>query len=173
MTQATKELLLNGAKPAPFLVPALDNAEVQLRPLSPTEAQKVQSAQSAGMKATQGIPASVGDEPVEVGRAKPRKSPAAAGGQNVEVDLGALVTGSIEAQILATHYGLVEPAMTMDEVRAIRPATIVEQIGREVMRRSGLGKGRAEQLRDFRGELGGSDDPGDPAGGDPAGTNAG
>lgn len=169
--RATKELLLAGGQPAPFSVPALAGAEVMLRALSPTEAAEVQGTQTKGIHVAQALPASQPGSG-EVGRAKPRGL-APAGAQSVDLNMSDLVQGNRAAHALAAHYGLVEPAMTLEEVQAVRPAQVVEQIGLEVMARSGLGRNQAEQLAQFREIAGGPDDAGDPAGGDPPGPDAG
>lgn len=155
MTRATRELILQGRAPQPFAVPALDGAEVVLRALSASEAEDVQALEVEGISATQAVGASA---PAAVGQARPRGT----SGQTMEIAFDKVIRGTHRALIAAAAYGLVEPALTRAEVENIRPAEVVEQIGREVMARSGLGQAQAAQLREFRDDSGGSDDA-DPA----------
>ena len=166
MSLATKERLLAGAKPEAFAVPGLGGEEVLLRPLSSPEAGAVQSAQVAGIRTSQERPATPG--PRKVGEAAPRGGRPKA---ELSIDFEKVIEGNYRAEALAAHYGLVEPTMTLAEIAEIRPVEIVEQIGREVMRRSGLGADQAEQISRFRelSERAGDADPAherEPADGD-------
>jgi hypothetical protein len=172
VSRATKDRILAGREPEPFAVPALDGDEVLLRPLSSPEAQAVQAAQVAGIHVSQALRARrpegrVGER--EAGRPQPRAAAAEDG--KADIDLSEVVKGSYEANVLAAHYGLVDPALSVDELRQIRPTQVVEQIGQEVRARSGLGRNQADELARFRELAGGTDDAGpahvrEPADGD-------
>lgn len=171
MTRATKEDLLAGGEPRPFEVPALGGLEVTLRPLSTIEAERVEAAELAGIRISGEPPAPVPADR-KVGQAASRgsfRSPQ----PRFELDVAEVVKGASESNVLATHYGLVEPAMTIDEVRSkIRPAEAVTQIGEEVKRRSGIGDDAQARIQQFRELAGGTGDApappdGDEAGGDP------
>jgi hypothetical protein len=168
--KATKDLILAGAAPAPFAVPALDGAEVILRRLHSGEAKEVQAAQMAGMKVGGDVPTRRGIRPpadhLDKG-AIPRET---AGEAQISLDLASVVGGSHEANQLAAHYGLVDPVMTLAEVQKADAPTI-EEIGQEVIRRSGLSQAAA--ISQFRGLGRGPDDAGAPDGGDTSGENAG
>jgi hypothetical protein len=167
--KATKDLITAGRAPVPFMVPALD-AEVTIRRLRASEAEEVQAAEMAGLKAGSKMPrrgirptghlAKGGvqrDEPEEI-------TP------DISLDLASIVTGTHRSNQLAMHYGLVDPAMSLAEVQGA-DAEVVEQIGEEVKRLSGIAETAA--VRQFRGLTGGADGPSDPASGDTAGDDAG
>lgn len=172
--KATKELVLAGVAPEPFLVPALD-AEVVIRRLRASEAEEVQAAVASGMKISgQAPPPRRGiQRPADhlargaVPRPEPQPEPSE---PDVTLDLAGVVAGSHRANQLAAHYGLVDPVMSLAEVQRT-DADTVQQIGEEVIRRSGLS--RAAAIREFRDLGGGSDDAGAPDGGDAAGEDAG
>jgi hypothetical protein len=167
--RATRELILAGSTPTPFIVKGLGGAEVLLRQLGPIQAGEIQAAKAGGIKAsTAVITAATGKR--ETGLARPRA--ATAGDQKIDLDMAALVAGARRAQVLATHYGLVEPVLSLEEIEGLN-ASIVQEIGEEVMARSGVGGDRPAELAAFLGQPGGPDDPGAPAGGDPAGLDAG
>lgn len=170
--KATKELILAGVAPEPFLVPALD-AEVVIRRLRAAEAEEVQAAVAAGMKISGAMPRRGIQRPSDrLGKggvqrsepSEPQDEP------DVSIDLAGVVSGSHKANQLAAHYGLVDPVMSLAEVQRT-DADIITQIGEEVIRRSGLS--RAAAIREFRGLGGGPDDAGAPDGGDAAGEDAG
>lgn len=168
MSLTTKERLLAGSTPEPFAVPALGGEQVLLRPLSSPEAGAVQSAQVSGITASQT------DAPKETGRvgqAAPRGARRAKA--DLAIDFEKVISGNYRAEALATHYGLVEPALSLEEVDQIRPVEVVEQIGREVMRRSGLGADQAEQLARFRRLAERSSDADAPSEREPADDDAG
>jgi hypothetical protein len=168
--KATKELILAGTAPEPFLVPALD-AEVMIRRLHEGEAEEVQAAQMTGMKAGGAIPTQrPADRLAKGGIQRPAVRQSIEDEANVSIDLAGVVIGSHRANQLAAHYGLVDPAMSLAEVQKT-DADIVQQIGEEVIRRSGLS--RAAAIREFRGLGEGADDAGAPDGGDTAGEDAG
>ena len=176
--KATKDLILAGRAPVPFMVPALD-AEVTIRRLRATEAEEVQALETAGLKAggkmprrgirpaghlgKGGIP-----RPTVRKEGEPEPEPEQEFEADMSLDLASMVTGTHRANQLAMHYGLVDPAMTLAEVKTA-DAEVVEQIGEEVRRLSGINDTAA--VRQFRDDAGGADAPGDPAGGDTAGPD--
>lgn len=163
----SKERLLAGAKPEPFAVSALDGGEVLLRPLSAPEAAEVQSAQVAGLSGAQ-----PGAEPAQVGKAAPRGVGARSRARpEVSISFAETVAGNYRAELLATQYGLVEPALSEEEIAALRPVAIVTEIGREVMRRSGIGQ--SAQIQQFRRVDGGAGDTHAPPDGEPSGADTG
>lgn len=171
--RTTKAQLLAGREPEPFAVPALGGDEVLIRPLSAAEAEDVQAAEVAGIKIS-GDAATVAQSGAKViGQAAPRGARATASQQKVEVDVASTIRGAAESLILAAAYGLVEPQLTVDEVRQIRPALAVEQIGEEVKARSGLGDDTQRVLERFRPVGGGPGDAPAPPDGDAAGQDAG
>lgn len=153
--RATKALILAGSAPRPFVVPAL-GAEVLIRPLSASEAEEVQVAEASGIKASAAM--STGPAgPRPVGAARPRGTTDG----TLDLNYADIVRGSHVANRLAMAYGLVEPTMSKSEVAAA-PAEVVEQIGVEIRRISGLGEAMAAAIGDFRKEPGGPDDAGAP-----------
>jgi hypothetical protein len=165
MTRATRDMILAGAAPAPYAVPALGGAEVLLRPLTAVEASEIRTLQVEGLKlagpALTGMLGGAGDVADVVGRARRRaEEPVKESGEDgITVDLAALIAANGRAQVLAAAYGLVEPALTRAELEASPNPAVVEQIGAEVMRRSGLGRRQAGEIAGFREDARGSDDP--------------
>ena len=177
MSRATRELILAGTEPRPFAVPALGGAEVLLRALRVPEALEVRAIQIDGitMSGAAVARALAGDAEQIVGAAQ-RRVETGEEAAGLSVDLAALVTADGRAWLTAAAYGLVEPALSRAEIEASGNADAIEQIGREVMRRSGLGKKEARGVAAFRSDGRGPDDPG-PApdghapGDDPAGPH--
>lgn len=177
--RATKQEILGGGQAEPYVVKALNGDEVLLRPLSAAEAEEVQAAQVAGIRAKMsdlqgfapGASGRVGER--EPGRAQPRASSSSSSGTDPEIDLSEVIKGSHRAQVLAAHYGLAEPALSLEEVQAIRPQQVVEEIGEEVMVRSGLGSAQGAQLQAFRDVTARADDAEAASEREPAGADAG
>lgn len=172
MSRATRDLILAGAAPAPYAVKALDGAEVILRALTVPEANEIRSVQLAGVS----LPGDVIEDALAagagVGRARRRPDPAAAPA-TTSVDLAAMSLASGKARIMAAAYGLVDPPATREELEASSNFAAVDEIGGEVMKRSGLGRGQAAAIAAFRDEPAGPDGPGDTDGGGTAGEDAG
>lgn len=171
--RATRDQILAGATPAAYNVRALGGAEVMLRALTAPEANEVRAVQLAGISLPPDIIEDALAAGAGVGRTKRRPDPAAPPAPPPTVDLAAMSIASGKARILAAAYGLVEPAATRDELEAGGNFAVVDEIGAEVMQRSGLGRGQAAAIAAFRNEPGGPDDVGDPDGGGTAGEDAG
>lgn len=173
--RATRELLLAGTTPKPFAVPALGGAEVMLRQLSGPESDEIQAAMVEGITVSaEALEAALaaGDDGDQADVGKTRRRVAKAAGSGIEVSLPAIVAGQNRAHMLAAAYGLAEPSLTLEEVREIRTPDVVDQIGREVIARSGLGKGLGA-LQRFREVAGGPGDAPAAPGGPAAGADAG
>ena len=171
--RATRELLLAGAEPAPFAVPALAGAEVIIRALTSPQAAEIRAMQVRGIKISgKALEAALDASPA--GGIRPAKPRASAGAADaMSMDMADLVVGQAKALVTAAAYGLVEPAMSVDELEASPNQAAVEQIGREVMERSGLGRGQAAEIAGFRGDEPGPVDAPAPAGGHAPGPDAG
>ena len=62
-------------------------------------------------------------------------------GNRLVVGLADPAAADVVQHGLDAAYGLVEPAMSLEEVQAIRTPGVVDQIGQEVIARSGLANG--------------------------------
>lgn len=172
--RATRELLLAGAEPAPFAVPALGGAEVTIRALTSPQAAEIRAMQVRGIKISGKALEAALDSSTAGGirPAKPRGS-ASTAADAMSMDMGDLVVGQAKALVAAAAYGLVEPALSIDELEASPNQAAVEQIGREVMERSGLGRGQATAIAGFRGDEPGPVDAPAAPGGDAPGADPG
>ena len=182
MSTAIRDLILAGAEPRPFAVPALGGATVLIRALRMTEAAEVRALQVSGIRLSGATvsAALAGDIDTEqvVGQVQRRERDGQPSADGLSIDLSALVAADGRAVVAAVAYGLVEPALTREEIEVAQNPMAIEQIGREILRRSGLGRGQAREIATFRPERRGPDDAGpapdgDAPGGDPAGPDPG
>lgn len=67
----------------------------------------------------------------------------------MKMDLETVTAGGFEAQEMAVQYGLVEPALTMEEVHNLKPG-IVSKIAEKIMEISGLTEEEQQKITSFR-----------------------
>jgi len=71
-------------------------------------------------------------------------------GMNIQMDVGALTEAEYEQSVYIVSCGMIDPKLTLAEVKDMQPIGIVKKIATKILEMSGVGKELEAQIDTFR-----------------------
>jgi len=123
---------------------------ISLRPLSDSEYLHSQAIVLKAMRAEGSL------EELKKAAAEAKKKGSKGGNpfksMNVQVDMGTITEAEFEQSVYIVSCGMVDPKLTIDEVRQMRPIGIVKKVSRRILEMAGSSSDMENQIDNFRKE---------------------
>ncbi len=145
----TKEDLIRGVKKVEDVVFEELGGSITLRPLSDGEYQHAQIIVLNAMKAG----GSLKELQKAASEAKKKGGKSAANpfeSMNVQMDMGTITEAEFDQSVYIVSCGMIDPKLTIDEVRDMQPIGIVRTVAKKILELSGVGSELEDQIETFR-----------------------